>query len=307
MSNKQKYIEEEITFRELAKRIGIDDLDMPEIYDIKDEGYEILSYDHETNQETWKPLTAFVVKENVSDHYQVNTLHGTKDHRIFVNGEYVRLEDYVGAEHVRKPIQVVDCKVEDTHNYIAEGQINHNTTTPGGMAIPYTSSVRVRISSSGQQQIKDKDGNVVGIKVKAKTIKNKVARPFRECEFQIHFGVGVVEHEEVFDLFRAHCETLQGKGVPCGDKFVHLSGVKAWKSFVITDSNGEVVLEKKFHKPEFGQLILYNPEYQEYMEALYCDALTMHSEAMDHPTFKGINSDSIEEVEGAKDERASKK
>lgn len=163
------------------------------------------------------------------------------------------------------------------------------TTTPGGNAIPYASSVRIRVTSTGQQQIEDKNGNVVGIKVKAKTIKNKVARPFRECEFQIHFGVGVKEHEEVFDLFRTHCSTLpKGQlGVKCGNDFVMVEGTAAWKTFTVTDGRtGEVLVEKKFYKQEFDQ-VLYNPEYSKYVDALFTDALTMHSEATDHPTLKG--------------------
>jgi RecA/RadA recombinase len=167
------------------------------------------------------------------------------------------------------------------------------------MSIPYASSVRLRINSTGQQHIKDDDKNVVGIKVKATTIKNKVERPFRACEFQIHFGVGVVEHQEVFDLFRAHCSTLEECGVPCGDEFVSIEGTAAWKSFRIFDKAGKVVHEEKFHKTDFPK-ILYKPENQKYMDALYVDALTMNSDAMDHPTFAGINSDSIEDVEAAK-------
>jgi len=303
--HERQFVEEEITFRELAKRIGIEDLNTPEIYNIEHEKYEILSYDHESKQEVWKPLKTFVVKQNADEHYQANTLHGTKDHKIFVDGEYIRLEDYIGAEQVQHPIQVVDCEVEDTHNYIAEGFINHNTTTPGGMAIPYASSVRVRISSTGQQQIKDNAGNVIGIKVKAKTIKNRVARPFRTCEFQIIFGVGVVEHEEVFDLFRAHCTEVikQDKdayGVVHNGKSILVAGTAAWKTFTVTDqSTGEILVEEKFYKPNFNR-VLYNPAYQEYVDALYTDALVMQRDAKEHLTFAGVNKDSVEEAEALK-------
>lgn len=179
------------------------------------------------------------------------------------------------------------------------------TTTPGGMAIPYASSVRVRISSTGQQHIKDKDGNVLGIKVKAKTIKNKVSRPFRSCEFQIIFGVGVVEHEEVFDLFRGHIAELSKEnrnieGVEYDGKWLNVSGAGAWKEFTVIDQeDGEVLIQEKFYKTDFNK-ILYNPIYKEYMDALFESALVMHKNAMEHPTFTGVNTDSIEEAEAVK-------
>jgi hypothetical protein len=294
-NDNNKFIEEEISFRQLAERLGIDDFDTPEIYDIRGEEYEVLSFDHEKNQEVWKPLNALVVKENAETHYQVNTLHGTGRHQIWVDGEYVNLEDYVGAEKVNKKMQVIDCEVADTHNYLAEGFINHNTTTPGGNAIPYASSVRIRVTSTGQQHILDKNGNPIGIKVKAKTIKNKLSRPFRECEFQIHFGKGITEHEEVFDLFRTHCSTLpKGQlGVKCGDEFVMIEGMGAWKTFAVYNATGEQLLEKKFYKADFNK-VLYNPDYEKYMNALYTDALTVHSDAVDHPTIGDAETDERE-------------
>lgn len=178
------------------------------------------------------------------------------------------------------------------------------TTTPGGMAIPYASSVRVRIQSTGQQQVKDKNKNVIGIKVKAKTIKNRVARPFRECEFSIIFGVGVVEHEELFDLFRAHCDDLSKKnvmGVKVGkNEIASINGSGAWKYFTVSNvETGEMIVEEKFYKHEFDKIV-YNPKYEKYINALLESSLKMNPKDLQHKTFTGVNSESIEEVESIK-------
>lgn len=57
------------------------------------------------------------------------------------------------------------------------------TTTPGGRAPKFYSSVRIQVSRS---MIK-KDGEVIGQTVKCRTIKNKVYRPFQECEWEFLF------------------------------------------------------------------------------------------------------------------------
>lgn len=290
---KEQYKEEIISFRDLASRLGIDDLDTPEEYDIKEEGYEISSFDEATGQEVWKPLEMYVVKKNADTHYQLNTLHGTADHRLMFEGKYIRLEEHPDAKLVNSPIQVVDCQVADTHCYMAEGQINHNTTTSGGMAIPYSSSVRIRLD--GGSAIKDKDENVVGINVTAKTIKNKVAKPFRKVGFRILFGRGIFEEEEIFDLLREHCKNAKN-GVSVGDKSVAIAGDGAWKTFTVTDiRTGEIGTEVKFYKNEFAQKVLNKPEYSEYVNALMDAALILsgNDKPEDHLTYEGISEGDV--------------
>jgi len=70
-------------------------------------------------------------------------------------------------------------------------------TTTGGNALKFYASVRIDIRKIGVV----KDGEqVVGNKTRVKVVKNKVAPPFRECEFEILYGAGVNTAGEVVDL-----------------------------------------------------------------------------------------------------------
>jgi hypothetical protein len=66
-NHQKQYIEEQITFAELARRLNITNLDEPEVYDLeRDHGYEyqIKSVNPLTGEETWEDLEQFVVKKN---------------------------------------------------------------------------------------------------------------------------------------------------------------------------------------------------------------------------------------------------
>jgi len=133
------------------------------------------------------------------------------------------------------------------------------TTTPGGMAIPFHSSVRIKLGAGSP--ILDKDKNPIGINVSAKTIKNKVTAPFRTTNFQIHFGIGIKEHEEVFDILRKHgAEQVD-------EHIVEVNGNGAWKHLNVSTLDGEIVFEKKFYKADFYK-IMRSPETKPYVDGL---------------------------------------
>ena len=164
------------------------------------------------------------------------------------------------------------------------------TTTPGGMAIPFHASVRIKLGAG--QHIENKQGDVIGIHVWGKTIKNKVAPPFRKVEFRIIFGKGIEEHEEVFDVLREYGPDM------INNHQVSFEGTSSWKTMKVINEKNESIIEKKFYKQDFG-VMWADPLYKPWIDGLLEKALirtAVSSSDLD------IDPESYEEMRALRDQ-----
>jgi recombination protein RecA len=127
-------------------------------------------------------------------------------------------------------------------------------TTSGGKAIAFHASTRLRLSLTGK--ISNSQGDVIGVKVKANVVKNRLGPPHRTAEFEIYFNRGIDDTGAWLNLMKEN-------------KLVKQAG--AWYTY----EDPETGEETKFQSKEFAK---FRDEDEDRKNLIYeeiCDSLIM--------------------------------
>lgn len=281
-----KYIEEELTLAEFADRfLGVNDYSTPNTYDTEDLNVEVLTLDN-NGDEVYRPIQSFLVKETVDEYYTDGRIKVTSNHRFIENGETVFAKDHPEFTKVSDNMYVVDIEVADLHSYLANGRLNHNTTS-GGKSIGFHASVIIRLSNAGTIKTKINGiDTIVGIKVKAQIKKNRMGPPLRNTEFEIYFDRGI-------DNYGAWFKAMKDYGL--------FGGSGAWYTYTDEES-GEII---KFQSKDWISMMEERDDIREQVYNKLCEALILKYKSsasadldaleLDTSDSDGVHSDDVVE------------
>ena len=279
---KDDYIYEELTLAELSERFLLNnDFKTPSIFDMDDMGIEVLTTDKNKN-DVYCPIKSYVIKSPSDSHYTDGKIKVTGNHRFIEDGNEIFATDHKDFHQIKSPLDVVDIEVKGEHSFLANGRLNHNTTS-GGKALGFHSSVRLRLSAVGKIKA-DVNGvdTVVGMKTKVVVTKNRMGPPHKVINFDIYFDSGIDNYGGWLGVLKAYKIVSQG-----GAYYTYQPAV------------GD---EVRFMQKDFVQLITDRPEIKQELYDKICENYIMKYDQAVHGTdsikIVGMNDES-DEIETA--------
>jgi len=145
--------------------------------------------------------------------------------------------------------------------------------TSGGLAVGFHSSTRIRLNKA--LKIKDKEGEIIGLYIKAKILKSRLGPSFRTVEFPLYFSSGI-DDDTSWLLY------LKSKKLAKGG---------AWNKFDYTDDKTGEVTKLTFRAKDWSKLLDETFGLRQFVYKLICDTFIMKYEVKD---FADIDSVKIE-------------
>ena len=157
--------------------------------------------------------------------------------------------------------------------------------TPGGKAMAFACSVRVRLTGKGKVV---KNDRVIGVKTQAQVIKNRLGPSYSFADFEIHYDSGIQDLASWLKFMKEH-KIIKGDG----------------RGYTYKTLAGE---ELKFSTQKFVELVNSNPELKEEFYTAICNAYIMSyrnpDSAIIEDTIEVSDDDIIREAEKAEDNEA---
>jgi protein RecA len=234
-----------------GKALGLSDDKYKWIYKqptTAEEGFKIVEFIAKTVRDEYPDKYVTVIKDSIASMVtkeEMETGYGEGNMRTRLSLPAVM------SESLKKVAGIVS-KTNITLIFLNQTRDNpgvmfgDKTTTPGGNAMKFFASTRIKLSKTGK--IKP-DGVVIGENVKAQTVKNKIYEPFKECDYVTHFTNGI-------NLEMSHIEALDKMG-KLGDK----------KGYVVFDG-------KSYRKGQLAQKCQDDPAMYEALLGLFYDEVT---------------------------------
>ncbi|MBI3019906.1 MAG: recombinase RecA [Parcubacteria group bacterium] len=154
---------------------------------------------------------------------------------------------YQNGQRISK--QRFDISVANNHNYFVDDCLVSNSpeTTPGGKALKFYTSVRIDIRRIAQIK---KGEEVIGSRVRAKVVKNKVAAPFRLAEFDLMYNEGISKEGELLAMGEK-----AGVITKSGASYAFLSAGKAGGEIKLARGYDAARVMLKDDKKLFGEIL----------------------------------------------------